>query len=268
MINKNSNNESENSNNITSKLKQTLLPIVMSTVLIIQTQAANAVDNNFYNAENSYLNKSSTIGKMEKKYERYLLNYLKKDFEEGVDKGLVTTVKAKWDKISFITYLDQLLRYDKDLSIDDSYQIAQLREAILETKEEKEIQWPRDFQIIDWNIWKYKFEWDDSFQYLWNNFYAVKIDFDKVKEHKIASWLKIRNTYTKWDLFFIHYDWNNVIKYYSWRSFQDKEPLWHETIDHKKEIVRSWRTIYEKWAEQNIYLKRLWMNLKIKFINN
>lgn len=133
MINKISNNESENSNNISSKLKQTLLPIVMSTVLMFQTQTANAIDNNFYSSENSAINKTSTIGKMGKKYDRYISNYLKKEYEQWVDKWLIVTVKSKWDKVSFITYLDYILKYNSNnLSIDDTYQIAQLRDAVSE----------------------------------------------------------------------------------------------------------------------------------------
>ena len=125
--------------------------------------------------------------------------------------------------------------------------------------------WPRDFQIIEWNIWDYRFMWSDSFEYMWNNFYAVKVDFSKIKNHKINSWLNIETTYRKWDKFFIQYDWNNIIKYYSGRSQDNIKLLWHEVIDHKQETIVRWWKIYNRWAVEEIYLRKLWMNLKIKF---
>ena len=41
--------------------------------------------------------------------------------------------------------------------------------------------------------------------------------------------------------------------------------LWHEVIDHKQETIIRWWKIYNRWAVEDIYLRKLGMNLKIKF---
>jgi len=220
----------------------------------------------FYKEQWEIVNKSSTIREMKSKYDRFLWAYLQKSFEEWTDKWLLEVVKANWDNINFRIFLDYLLKNNPEkLSNDDLYQIAALRNEAVNLREEIEDMGPRDFQIIEWNIWDYRFMWSDSFEYLWNNFYAVKVDFAKINNHRVNSWLNIETTYRRWDKFFIQYDGNNVIKYYSGRSQDNMRLLWHEVIDHKQETIIRWWKIYNRWAVEDIYLRKLWMNLKIKF---
>jgi len=211
---------------------------------------------------------------IEKKYLIFIKKYLEKKYNEWVDQWLVDLIEANWDKIDFLDYLDYILKINPDdLGLDDIYQIANLKNEIREIREEVEDLWPRDFQIIDWNIWSYTFKWKDTFKYLWKNFYAVKIDFDKINNISKQWWWSITLNYTKWDIFFINYDWKNIIKYYVWKNFNEKRFVGHKVIDHKFEKIKrkeykNWKKQiieYRRWAEEKIYLEKLEMNLTIKF---
>lgn len=220
----------------------------------------------FYKNQASTIENAEIIRNMQSKYQRFLDNYLQKSFDEWVDRWLLELVKANWDNINFRVFIDYLLNTQADLlDADDVYQLAALRNEVINLREEIEQLWARDFEIIQWNIWSYSFMWNDSFKYLWRNFYEVNIDFSKIKTKEVRSWLNIERQYNRWEKFYIEYDWNNVIKYYSGRNFNNKRLLWHEVISHKFEIERRWNTVYRKWAEQDLYLSRLWMNLRIKF---
>jgi hypothetical protein len=210
-------------------------------------------------------------------YNGRLNNILDKDYEniswKNAWERLLKQVIRDWNKIQFWRYLKYLIeswQIDSNNNYDDIDQIWDLQDQLGTLKEQVEEMWSKDFQIVEWSIWDYEFRWSDNFEYLWSNFYAVKIDFSKIKHHNINSWINIKKTYTKWDIFFIHYDGNNVIKYYSWRNFEDKKLVWHEVIDHKQELVKQkkWykkEIYYERWAKEKIYLKELEMNLTLKF---
>lgn len=220
----------------------------------------------FYRDQANSIDNAETIREMQSKYQRFLDSYLQKSYEEWVDNWLLSLIQANWDQIDFKTFIDYLLKNKQEnFGNDDVYQLAELRNQVINLREELEDLWPRDFQIIWWKMWSYEFRWSENFKYLGRNFYEVNIDFSKIKNHEVNSWLNIRTTYNRGDKFYIHYDWNNVIKYYSWNSFENRRLLWQQVISHKNETVVRWNTIYNRWAEQNIYLRDLWMQLRIKF---
>lgn len=220
----------------------------------------------FYRDQGEAIENAPAIREMQSTYSRFLDAYLEKSFDEWIDRWLLSLVQANWDQINFKNFLDYLLQNEQEnFSNDDVYQLAELRNEVINLREELEDLGPRDFQIVWWRMWSYEFIWSDSFEYLWGNFYEVNIDFSKVSRQEVASWLNIRTQFDRWDKFYIHYDWNNVIKYYSGRDFNNRRLLWQEVISHKEETVVSWNTIYERGAEQDVYLRDLWMNLRIKF---
>ncbi|MDD3145142.1 MAG: hypothetical protein PHV23_03430 [Candidatus Gracilibacteria bacterium] len=220
----------------------------------------------FYRNQGEIINKGPIIGEMKSKYDRFLNAYLQKTFEEGTDKGLLQLVKANGDNINFRVFLDYLLKNNpENLNNDDLYQLAALRNDVVNLREEIEDMGPRDFQIVEGNIGDYRFMGSDSFEYMGNNFYAVKVDFSKIRDHRVNSWLNIETTYRRGDKFFIQYDGNNVIKYYSGRSQNNMKLLGHEVIDHKQETIVRGGKIYNRGAVEDIYLRKLGMNLKIKF---
>ncbi len=219
----------------------------------------------FYNEQAENIQNAETIREMSSKYQRFLDAYLEKSYEEWSSRWLLELVKANWDNIDFKIFLEYLLDNPEKFKDDDVYQLAELRNATANLKEEIESIWPRDFQIVWGRMWSYEFMWNDEIKYLWRNFYEVDIDFSKIRNHEVTSWLNIKAQYDRWDKFYIHYDGNNVIKYYSWNSLERRRLLWHEVINHKNETVIEWNTIYNRWAEQDIYLRDLWMHLTVKF---
>lgn len=216
----------------------------------------------FYNEQSEFINSIEANTEMESIYKKWLEEYLSKKYEEWWDEQILEIAKALWNAKDLKNYLDFLLKNaqtDKRI-LDDISQLARLKNKLSDLKEETELLWPKDFEIIWGRRWSYEFVHDD-FEYIWNNRYKVEVNFQK-RQNKLI-------TYGRNEQFFIEYAWKNTIKYYN----QNERFLWIWVIDHKQEektIVdisgnRIEQTKYGRGVEQSVYLPELRVHLTMKF---
>lgn len=230
--------------------------------------------NNYYSRWNEWLKLNKEFIEMNRLYNNRINQILDKDYEDNYWKSLwerlLKQVIRDWNKITFLKYLDKLSNDQNSNNFDDIDQIWDLQDQLRNLKEESEIMWAKDFQIIWWRIKDYYFEWRENTEYIWNNKYILNIDFSKSKIKNVSSELKLNINKTKDTEFWIEYDGRNVIKYYKWTSFREWDLIWYKVIDHKYEMIKEKRRFnknayYERWAEQDISLDKLWITLRLKF---
>jgi len=206
----------------------------------------------FYWKQNFQLEHANEFNKMWALYNKRLNQILNKDFEDiswqrAWDRLLRKVIRDK-NKIQFLHYLKYLVdswKIDSNNDFDDIDQIWDLQDKLRDLKEQTENLWKRDFNISWWRIWKYNFDWRNNIEYIWNNKYIIKLDFEKIRRWwgKIIKY-RIRNSkeYEIW----IKYDGWNLIKYYKWNNFDERNYLWTSIIRHKEEYIEENNSIHSK----------------------
>lgn len=251
-----------------------------------ETQTYVEPADDFYWKLGKNLENAEEFNKMWSLYNQRLNQILEKDYEDSVWKSLwerlLKQVIRDWNKIQFFEYLKYLVdswQISSENSFDDVDQIWELQDQLKSLREEVEEMWNRDFTVVWWNMdWMPLSLWD--FEYLWNNTYSLKVDFEKIKRKKVGGFLKLSRTYRNSSKILLQYDWTQEIKFYYWDSRNDINRenyiwttfLWDKVIDVTDiRNRRRWNTrIREEqvWARHQVYFRELDMKLILQFSVN